>query len=130
MTGASFIFPSKNWKEFMNNLFREYIAIDRKMIGAHSKTYILRNEYDDITAGLLTSCNLSKGGWGVLQKNNTSSYIRHYEMAVLYIPNVGEDKQVPLSYQIGGVVNSDEYWFTDIPKEEPDLYGMCYNPVN
>ena len=37
---------------------------------------------------LLTSANLSQAAWGVLQKNNTTLYIKSYELGVLFIPTL------------------------------------------
>lgn len=36
---------------------------------------------------LLTSANLSQAAWGVLQKNNSSLYIKSFELGVLFIPS-------------------------------------------
>ena len=35
---------------------------------------------------LLTSANLSQAAWGVLQKNNSSLYIKSFELGVLFLP--------------------------------------------
>ena len=37
---------------------------------------------------LLTSANLSQAAWGVLQKNNSTLYIKSYELGVLFIPTL------------------------------------------
>ena len=36
----------------------------------------------------MTSHNLSKAAWGVLQKGETQMYIMHYELGVMLLPSL------------------------------------------
>lgn len=36
---------------------------------------------------LLTSANISKAAWGTLNKSDSSSYVRSYEVGVLFLPS-------------------------------------------
>ncbi|KAK9915663.1 hypothetical protein WJX75_002388 [Coccomyxa subellipsoidea] len=55
----------------------------------HIKSY-LRHSGQRLAYLVLTSHNLSKAAWGVLQKNNTQLYIMHYELGVLLLPSLEE----------------------------------------
>ena len=37
---------------------------------------------------VVTSHNLSKAAWGVLQKGETQMYIMHYELGVMLLPSL------------------------------------------
>ena len=45
------------------------------------------SDHIDIDWIILTSSNVSKAAWGVLQKQNTQLYMRSYEMGVMFMPN-------------------------------------------
>ncbi|PSS04715.1 Tyrosyl-DNA phosphodiesterase [Actinidia chinensis var. chinensis] len=53
----------------------------------HIKTYTRYNG-QNLAWLLLTSSNLSKAAWGVLQKNNSQLMIRSYELGVLFTPSL------------------------------------------
>ncbi|EIE25781.1 tyrosyl-DNA phosphodiesterase [Coccomyxa subellipsoidea C-169] len=55
----------------------------------HIKSY-LRHSGQRLAYIVLTSHNLSKAAWGVLQKNNTQLHIMHYELGVLLLPSLEE----------------------------------------
>ncbi|CAF4328949.1 unnamed protein product, partial [Adineta steineri] len=60
----------------------------RSRASPHIKTYLraTNDEYKELLWFLVTSANLSKAAWGVLEKNNTQLMIRSYEIGVLFIP--------------------------------------------
>uniref|UniRef100_A0A7I3ZYA7 PNK FHA domain-containing protein n=1 Tax=Physcomitrium patens TaxID=3218 RepID=A0A7I3ZYA7_PHYPA len=60
----------------------------------HIKTFLRYND-QRLAWFLLTSSNLSKAAWGVLQKNGSQLMIRSYELGVLFLPSlVGNNSNV------------------------------------
>uniref|UniRef100_A0A5B6Z772 Putative tyrosyl-DNA phosphodiesterase 1 n=1 Tax=Davidia involucrata TaxID=16924 RepID=A0A5B6Z772_DAVIN len=82
--------PQKNVeKEFLKKYWAKWKATHSGRCRAmpHIKTYT-RYKDQNIAWLLLTSANLSKAAWGALQKNNSQSMIRSYELGVLFLPSI------------------------------------------
>ncbi|XP_072895465.1 tyrosyl-DNA phosphodiesterase 1 [Hemitrygon akajei] len=53
----------------------------------HIKTYMrVSPDFEELAWFLVTSANLSKAAWGMLEKNGIQLMIRSYELGVLYLP--------------------------------------------
>lgn len=67
-------------------------ALGRSRASPHIKSYLrVSKDASRIEWMCLTSANLSKAAWGVLEKRNTSQeqlFIRSYELGVLLSPNL------------------------------------------
>ncbi|GAB1609870.1 tyrosyl-DNA phosphodiesterase 1-like [Argonauta hians] len=115
----------------------------------HIKTYMRPSpDYSVASWFLVTSANLSKAAWGVLEKDATQLMIRSYEIGVLFLPNVFDTKRLKLTNDVSeGVLSEkpsfvlpfdiplkpyrrdDEPWIYDIAhKELPDCNGMMWCP--
>lgn len=83
--------PLKNMKPFLHKYLRKWTppaSLHRQNAMPHIKTYA---RFDVAAAGtldwaILTSANLSKAAWGVLQKGDSQFMIRSYELGVLFLP--------------------------------------------
>lgn len=116
----------------------------------HIKTYT-RHSPDGTEAAwfILTSANLSKAAWGVLEKKGSQLMIRSYELGVLFLPQyfgyktsfpicskvedvIGAEKATfPLPYDLPTTtyVRGDRPWFIDVPCVDlPDSLGLNWCP--
>jgi len=91
--GNSLCFPKKNYRDFLNAYFCQYVPQQsgRSKIPPHIKTFTKRVD-DDLAWVCLTSSNLSQAAWGALQKKGTQIMIRNYEIGVLFLPDFDNNK--------------------------------------
>ncbi|XP_036359493.1 tyrosyl-DNA phosphodiesterase 1 isoform X2 [Octopus sinensis] len=115
----------------------------------HIKTYMRPSpDYSLASWFMVTSANLSKAAWGVLEKDGSQVMIRSYEIGVLFLPNVFDMKRLKLTNDVNEGLSSekpsfvlpydiplkpykkdDEPWVYDIAhKELPDCNGMMWCP--
>lgn len=119
--------------------------LGRTEASPHIKTYFrLSPDNKKIAWFLVTSANLSKAAWGVLEKKGAHLMIRSYELGVLYLPKYfgidafssplqpSENADFfPLPYDIPlePYSREDEPWIWDIPHiKGPDRYGNMWCP--
>jgi tyrosyl-DNA phosphodiesterase-1 len=84
---------------------------------------------------LLTSANLSKSAWGMIQPDSTF-LIRNYELGVFFSPsNCGlsdylDSKVCPLPYHLPLIKYSkeDQPWIWDVEQKDQDVTGQIYDP--
>ncbi|XP_057834924.2 tyrosyl-DNA phosphodiesterase 1 isoform X1 [Cryptomeria japonica] len=91
--------PHKNVeKEFLKRYWARWQAnhIGRCRAMPHIKTYSRYNG-QSLAWFLLTSSNLSKAAWGVLQKNSSQLMIRSYELGVIFLPSLVLNSAVKFS---------------------------------
>ncbi|CAF4510621.1 unnamed protein product, partial [Rotaria magnacalcarata] len=113
----------------------------RSRASPHIKTYLraTNDQFKDILWFLVTSANLSKAAWGVLEKNNTQLMIRSYEIGVLYTPkqfskatfSLHDSPSFPIPYDLPPVKyqTSDKPWIVDVAyKDKPDSHGNMWDP--
>ncbi|CAF0978363.1 unnamed protein product [Adineta steineri] len=115
----------------------------RSRASPHIKTYlrVTNDEYKELLWFLVTSANLSKAAWGVLEKNNTQLMIRSYEIGVLFIPKQfsqttfsvsdSSSPSFPIPYDLPPVKyqSSDKPWVVDVAyKNQPDSHGNMWDP--
>ncbi|ORY28557.1 tyrosyl-DNA phosphodiesterase [Neocallimastix californiae] len=90
-------FSNSNWQKqsnYMGKILNIWKADNsgRTKAMPHIKTYT-RIDNDEISWFLLTSANLSKAAWGTLQKQGNQLMIRNYELGVLILPELFDDKK-------------------------------------
>ncbi|CAL1541640.1 unnamed protein product [Lymnaea stagnalis] len=137
---------------WLTPLFCQWVSEGRGRSKAvpHIKTYT-RCSPDGSQAAwfLVTSANLSKAAWGVLEKDRSQLMIRSYELGVLFLPqffgcknafkvtsHVEEVPQskipiFPLPYDLPPktYVKGDRPWFVDVPCVDlPDTFGTMWCP--
>ncbi|XP_070179716.1 tyrosyl-DNA phosphodiesterase 1-like isoform X1 [Littorina saxatilis] len=137
---------------YLNNFVRKWGSEGRGRTVAipHMKTYTrVSPDYTRAAWFLVTSANLSKAAWGMLEKQKTQLMIRSYEIGVLFLPShVGCDGSFPVAKTAEEVVDSDEVmlpfpydlppptyqkgdriWMWDVPCVDlPDIHGKKYCP--
>lgn len=132
----------QNW--LINHLYRwKADHRQRSRASPHIKTYLraTNDQYKHLLWFLVTSANLSKAAWGVLEKNNTQLMIRSYEIGVLFLPKqfsqttftVFESPTFPIPYDLPPVKyqSSDKPWVVDIAyKNLPDSHGNMWDPTD
>ncbi|KAK8749254.1 hypothetical protein OTU49_015760, partial [Cherax quadricarinatus] len=113
----------------------------RTRVMPHIKTYTRLNKNCSAAQFLLlTSANLSKAAWGMLQKQNSQLFIRSYEAGILILPKFLSDSDefqltsasnpsglslpydVPLTPYPDGAVP----WFMNTIKKRTDIFGRTY----
>ncbi|XP_013779877.1 tyrosyl-DNA phosphodiesterase 1-like [Limulus polyphemus] len=124
--------------------------LSRSHASPHIKTYLrVSPDNSSVAWFLLTSANLSKAAWGVLEKNGSQFMIRSYELGVLFMPQYLVSRKVfgvpevkerkanmetisfPVPYDIPLIPysNKDEIWIWDIPHiKAPDRHGNKWCP--
>ncbi|CAG5127419.1 unnamed protein product [Candidula unifasciata] len=137
---------------WLTELFCQWVSEGRGRTRAvpHIKTYT-RFSPDGSQAAwfLVSSANLSKAAWGVLEKQGSQLMIRSYELGVLFLPQffgsknafpvtsraedvAGTDKPLlPLPYDLPptSYVRGDRPWFCDVPcMDLPDSHGTMWCP--
>ncbi|BFZ07683.1 hypothetical protein BsWGS_10722 [Bradybaena similaris] len=137
---------------WLTDLFCQWVSEGRGRSRAvpHIKTYT-RFSPDGTQAAwfMVTSANLSKAAWGVLEKQGSQFMIRSYELGVLFLPqffgcknafpvtNRAEDVAetdrplLPLPYDLPPTtyVRGDRPWFCDVPCVDlPDSHGTMWCP--
>lgn len=113
----------------------------RSRASPHIKTYLraTNDQYKQLLWFLVTSANLSKAAWGVLEKNSTQLMIRSYEIGVLFLPqqfsqttfSVFESPAFPMPYDLPPVKyqSTDKPWICDVSyKDRPDSHGNMWDP--
>ena len=112
--GASLPYSSTNAKKqkWLVSYFHRWRAehIGRTHASPHIKTYMRISPYDTnvrVAWFLMTSANLSKAAWGVLEKKSTQLALRSYELGVLFLP-VSQDQVPSNSQQV-----QDNYFHVD-----------------
>ncbi|CAF0751248.1 unnamed protein product [Rotaria sordida] len=113
----------------------------RSRASPHIKTYlrVTNDQYKNLLWFLVTSANLSKAAWGVLEKNNTQLMIRSYEIGVLFIPKqfsqtifpLFDSSSFPIPYDLPPVKyeSTDKPWIVDMTyKNQPDSHGNMWDP--
>jgi tyrosyl-DNA phosphodiesterase-1 len=104
---------------------------------------------DKVAWFLLTSANLSKAAWGVLEKKGTQLRIRSYEIGVLLLPNYQDPSldnfilprdilpssgasslflPVPVDFPLTSYASTDGPWIWDEKYTEPDCRGNIWTP--
>ncbi|KAL3895067.1 MAG: hypothetical protein SGCHY_004917 [Lobulomycetales sp.] len=91
--GGSLPFSQKTWEKqmWMKPLMHQWNATQSKRNGAvpHVKTYCRISQTSETLSWLLvTSSNLSKAAWGVLQKGGSQLMVRSYELGILIHPGL------------------------------------------
>lgn len=115
----------------------------------HIKTYMRASPDFSMAAWfIVTSANLSKAAWGVLEKNGSQLMIRSYEIGVMFLPNLFDMRRLRLTSDVKEATNSEKSMFLlpyDVPltrydkddapwiydqayKELPDTNGMMWCP--
>ncbi|XP_059162310.1 tyrosyl-DNA phosphodiesterase 1-like isoform X2 [Physella acuta] len=137
---------------WLTQLFCQWVSEGRGRSKAvpHIKTYT-RHSPDGSQAAwfLVSSANLSKAAWGVLEKDKSQLMIRSYELGVLFLPQYfgcknsfplssladdvsQSDKPIfPLPYDLPPktYVKGDRPWFIDVPcMDIPDTFGTMWCP--
>lgn len=113
----------------------------RTRVMPHIKTYTRINK-NSSTAHffLLTSANLSKAAWGVLQKQNSQLFIRSYEAGILMLPKFLNDGtefelarpgtknglSLPYDFPLTPYPDGATPWFMNTHKKRPDIFGRTY----
>jgi len=107
--GGSLCMPLRNYKTFLLDPEKQtkpylvqWIPVRKRGNGMpHIKSYcggpsLRRKSSSSYTIPwiLLTSANLSKAAWGILQKNNSQLKIAHYELGVLIRPEYYANKEL------------------------------------
>ncbi|XP_045608059.1 probable tyrosyl-DNA phosphodiesterase [Procambarus clarkii] len=113
----------------------------RTRVMPHIKTYTrLNKSCSSAQFLLLTSANLSKAAWGMLQKQNTQLFIRSYEAGVLILPkflNDGEEfnlslpgtpdcLSLPYDVPLAPYPDGTMPWLMNTSKKQPDIFGRTY----
>ncbi|ESO90136.1 hypothetical protein LOTGIDRAFT_206752 [Lottia gigantea] len=137
-------------QKYIHQFFRQWKSDGRGRSQAcpHIKTYLRPDpQFKKAAWFLVTSANLSKAAWGVLEKNGSQLMIRSYEIGVLFLPQflTGEET-FPVSSDINTFPSSsifplpydlppstynkgDRPWMWDVPCVHlPDTKGNKYCP--
>ncbi|XP_055989863.1 tyrosyl-DNA phosphodiesterase 1 [Sorex fumeus] len=137
----------QNW---LHSYFHKWTAeaSGRSNAMPHIKTYMrLSPDFSQMAWFLVTSANLSKAAWGVLERNGAQLMIRSYELGVLFLPSAfGLDsfkvKQkfsstqdpatpfpVPYDLPPEQYGSKDRPWIWNIPYvKAPDTHGNMWVP--
>ncbi|XP_004837542.1 tyrosyl-DNA phosphodiesterase 1 [Heterocephalus glaber] len=138
----------QNW---LHSYFHKWSAdtSGRSNAMPHIKTYMrLSPNSSRIAWFLVTSANLSKAAWGVLEKNGTQLMIRSYELGVLFLPSAfglasfkvkqkfssGSQELAPpfpVPYDLPPELygSKDRPWIWNIPYvKAPDRHGNMWVP--
>ncbi|CAF0726606.1 unnamed protein product [Adineta ricciae] len=145
MAGGSLPYNIQNAMKqgWLVNFLHQWKADHRQRSRAspHIKTYLraANDQYKQLLWFLVTSANLSKAAWGVLEKNNTQLMIRSYEIGVLFIPkqfsqsvfSISDSPAFPIPYDLPPVKyqSTDKPWIVDVAyKNQPDSHGNMWDP--
>ncbi|KAK7075083.1 tyrosyl-DNA phosphodiesterase 1 [Halocaridina rubra] len=107
----------------------------------HIKSYArLNKEWTRAQFLIMTSSNLSKAAWGMLQKQASQLFIRSYEAGVLFLPKfvTGTEEfelkspwkdigfSLPFDVPVTPYPSGAKPWFMNTDKNESDVFGDTY----
>ncbi|XP_068238033.1 probable tyrosyl-DNA phosphodiesterase [Palaemon carinicauda] len=130
-------------QEWMQQHFHVWRSEKRRRTRSmpHIKTYTrLNKDYTKAQFLLLTSANLSKAAWGMLQKQNSQLFIRSYEVGVLALPKfvTGAEEfelkspwkelgfSLPYDVPLTPYPSNAKPWCMDTKKSAPDVFGNTF----
>ncbi|XP_063727676.1 tyrosyl-DNA phosphodiesterase 1-like isoform X2 [Symsagittifera roscoffensis] len=125
-----------NKQPWLTSFMHRWMSVRRGRSRAcpHIKTYAaISSDNQHLKWLLLTSANLSKAAWGLLEKNGSQLMIRSYELGVLFTPQESDQKMstslLPFDYPLQKYSPNDKPWIVNENHDTlPDSHGNIWCP--
>ncbi|KAA8915728.1 hypothetical protein TRICI_002135 [Trichomonascus ciferrii] len=114
----------------------------RQILPPHIKTYTRLTKERKVAWMVLTSANLSKQAWGIVNKTKKNQWIQSWEAGVILSPPSSEPftplykrdtstspcVRLPFDIPPSPYEDNDEVWSAKVSHSEPDRFGNIYVP--
>jgi tyrosyl-DNA phosphodiesterase 1 len=139
--GGAICMPHKNLNQVVRTRLHHYRSSHpaHAHIPPHIKCYTRVGRHGCMPWYCLTSANMSSAAWGALQKKDTQLFIRHFEMGVLFLPQLSACRfsysaqhsnrasafSLPYLYPPAQYVD-EEPWDFQSARFQPDVHGRVF----